>query len=613
MPTVPYSQKVRESALPSSRVSTNAPIEAFGGGTGKVIQAGGQAAQAVANFAADQQRIAENLRMREVGNEATALSNALKKKYTTTEHGKNALENYGKYQDEYKKGLEKISKGLSSAGQRDGFKMMAQELDADFFGTLDKHFGVEKIKHAESVYKSTLDLLDESISQNPLDSGLHIKNKQKAIVQQQDVMGWSDDETKLTLYNETSKGHRIAITNMLKAGNDGAIAAKKYFDAVKDLQMTDKDKNAIRDDLKTSLNVGLADELAQKAVTLGTVGKAVKYLDEVKNLEPEVKQKAITMVKERFAIQEQSKKQVEDNAFDSLSDKMASGMTYHELEAKYPGTFRAMNDTQRAALRKTYEENLKPVDRANDDIKYIEFSEMSDQRIASLSSAEFKSAYWVDFDNEHRKKAETRWANARRSGEEHNKISPLSAYKEVIELEYKAATNKSLNVADQKKQTKDQAKVVLNIMSTIEDFEVNGLKGTRRATQEEIRKLVRDSLTKRAYVEKGYIWDSTIEKESGALTPEQREQSFVPMNKIPAQAQASNNALLDRYGFTGDKLERERMIEKLYAAYLDKDEARVKRILGLISGRAQKRQPDKSIPEKPSTKYSSPVDFRKVK
>jgi hypothetical protein len=76
MPTVPrYEQRVGQAALPNARVSTNAPIEAFGGGQG--LQQVAQAAQETLEIVRKEREKADQLAVLEADTKAARLKTSL--------------------------------------------------------------------------------------------------------------------------------------------------------------------------------------------------------------------------------------------------------------------------------------------------------------------------------------------------------------------------------------------------------------------------------------------------------------------------------------------------------------------------------------------------------
>lgn len=238
MPSVPvYGQpQVRQAALPSARVSTEAPDEAFGGG--RSAAGVGEAVKGVANVAhgifeqeqqkADQVRLLEKRRalndweQQAIYDPKTGAKNRL---------GKNAFGVQDELPDSFDKFAAEQGKDLTD-NQRQAFEAMAAARREHVVGWANDHVGQQQKAIQDHEFAASLESSKERGSNDPRNAPGEVNFIKTAVELRAHSEGWGPDQLKQELQKNTSDLHARVVTGMLARDSD--IAASAYLENVKD-------------------------------------------------------------------------------------------------------------------------------------------------------------------------------------------------------------------------------------------------------------------------------------------------------------------------------------------------------------------------------------------
>src|SRR5690606_29736733 len=131
MPKVPTlnGPQVRAQALPNARIQPSVTAESAGAGFGQGLE---RAGDAVAKIYQDERRKADELAVREADLKASKLETDILVQ-TKDYRGKSAAEAQANFETRWRQGLEEITKGLASEGQRQAFSRVAMQREAGIY------------------------------------------------------------------------------------------------------------------------------------------------------------------------------------------------------------------------------------------------------------------------------------------------------------------------------------------------------------------------------------------------------------------------------------------------------------------------------------------------
>lgn len=329
MPQVPIPDQLtaREPApkpdiLPGERFSTQAPLEAFGGGQSAERVAGAfQGALGTADkFLEEQKNREDEMAVLDANYKTARLRNQLMYDPNTGAINKKGLDAAGaseEYGQQFDDATEEIAGNLT-AEQRGMYEKVRQSNKLELQHDLDKHTTTERLNYYEDVKKNgvaqaqddavvhyTNQVMDENgnpVPLGPKNQGWnedYIKQKiaeQKAyILTHAQANGRvSPEQVKNELAVATSQTHQKIIENMVSSGKD--LMAQRYFDAHKDDitdgETLDKTQKLVRD----SSILGTAQRSAD-AIFNKTKGDLIAADAEAQKIEdPKVREKAQSII-----------------------------------------------------------------------------------------------------------------------------------------------------------------------------------------------------------------------------------------------------------------------------------------------------------------------------
>lgn len=251
MPRVPrYEGGVREEGFQPGSVSTQAPIEAFGGGreVDRAFSAGRGIIDDAQKLLIEEKRKADDVGSQEDYAAAATKKNALlydPKSGAMNRRGKDALGTAGEYSEQFDKWAGEYEKGLPNEERRRMFNRIRTRERLELTGSLERHTFGEMKSFDDQTTESGLAVAAEDAVLNYQTPGKVQQNidLQKAIITSHAARnGLPAEWVKLKTEGAASKTHSAVINRMLNNGQDRL--AKEYFDANK-AQITGPDASSM--------------------------------------------------------------------------------------------------------------------------------------------------------------------------------------------------------------------------------------------------------------------------------------------------------------------------------------------------------------------------------
>lgn len=354
MPQVPVGneqQITKVQAAPNVRVSTDAPLEAFGGGGSAA--AAGQAAVGLGKQAFDiaheEKQKADDVATTEAYTKTVALRNQLmydSKSGAMNRKGKDAFGVSEEYGNKFKQGADAIQESLTSDDQREMYNKIRANEQRDLDSSLTKHTFMEAQAYDKETTVASLATAREDAVMNYQNPGKvqESLNMQKALIESHATRnGLPPEAVKQQLMDATSKTHEGVINRMLANGQD--LAASKYYKEVKPLIL-----GSDATQLEKALEEGTIRGSSQREA-LAIVGKgddltaSMQAVDKIKD--PKIQDATRERVKQRFQERETATKYASEQNFRTaytIAEKTRS------KDSIPPDVWQAMEPHQRASV-----------------------------------------------------------------------------------------------------------------------------------------------------------------------------------------------------------------------------------------------------------------------
>lgn len=342
---------VRRQAGPTARVSTNAPIEAFGGGAGTAAvgratqQLGDQAFQ----IAREEKQKADDVATTEAYTKTVQLRNRLMydpDSGAMNRKGKDAFGIGEQYGADFNKGADEIESSLQNDEQRALYRRIREQEFRDLDGNLTRHTFQQAQAYEEETTQASLLTTREDAVMNYQDPGKvqHSLAMQKnLIVAHAQRNGLSEEVVKMRLQDAESKTHEAVINRMLANGED--MAASEYYKNVKPTML-----GSDATQLERALEEGsLRGESQRNAMTIsqkfGDLSSALAAVDKIKD--PKLQDATRERVKQRFAEREQAINYAGEQAFRSAYTIAEKTRRKDDIP---PNVWAAMSPGQRSSI-----------------------------------------------------------------------------------------------------------------------------------------------------------------------------------------------------------------------------------------------------------------------
>lgn len=299
------------------RVSTDAPIEAFGGG--KSLEAVNQATRGLAGdivqIASEEKKKADDTRVQEAWVRMSEAKRNLQRE-AYQRRGKDAFGVVEDYGQAFDKEFEVIEKDLGNDAQREMARSIRAREKNEFLSQLEAHTAREAEVHMRQTTEATIAAAGEEAVLNYNNDQIRSEKLglQRATLEQYTArMGMDREAADHHIKQELSKTHSSIVTTMLSDKQD--MAAREYFEANKDLFSKD---DALR--IKKDLEVGsLRGESQRRAdQILSKYGDMRTALAETRKItDPELRDETESRVQRYFSLQQAADRDREEKLYHS--------------------------------------------------------------------------------------------------------------------------------------------------------------------------------------------------------------------------------------------------------------------------------------------------------
>jgi hypothetical protein len=290
--------------------------------------------------------------------------------------------------------------------------------------------------------------------------------------------------------------------------------------------------------------------------------------------DPKIRDATAERVRQEFSMREQAKHQNEDDLYLQATNLVDKNQGIAARDAVPPSTWLQLPLDKRRALEERAQ------DPVNNDKVWLDFLDKSPDQLAQMKRSDFESQYWVSLDKSHRSRAETMWNQAQDSQSKARldpKLTSTLSFNERVEGSLR--TSGIVSPTKQKsKFSKDEATTYAQFEQAaakqVENFELNDLGGKRKATGEEVQKIIDDMTIKKVFVARP--WARDPEKPAAILTDDEKATAYVPISKIPQGDKEKLQAARRARGLPVSN----DVIERAYGAYRTSNRDLFEKIMG---------------------------------
>lgn len=587
MPVVPYEPAVREQGLPNVRFDPSTPnltglASAQIEGSTAIAKAAGGVLDSFLKFAEDEKRKGDQLAVLDADKQLGDLETQLLHGPTgaLNKRGKDAFGTPDEVSKVWNKQTAEIEKNLANNDQRAAFMKARASRQQDVNSQLQRHVSSETRKYDDEVTTSFVNNERNAAGTNYLDNeriNRSINRQGNTLIDYANRNGkgqeWIDEKT----LDASSKTHMLVMGRMLANGED-QFAEQYYKTSAKG--MTGDDRKDIERALEQGRTLGQAQRIALDVSSrVPNMGLAQEEIDKM-GLHPKVKEKAMDMTRERYAIRERAEDKARGDTYEEYAYALRSvgqqGALSEFNRIQQDPRYVDLNESQRVALDRTYNEVSSAKTRANDNKAWLDFLELSSGEITALSRADFETQFWSKFDDARQRRAEHIWDATRKQNDRDPKVTSTLSFNHRVENTLRTS---GLVPADKEKskfskeEASNYARFEQSAARAVENFELTELQGKRKATGEEIQKIIDPLAIEKVFIDVPWGYDK--EKPAVILTDEERGQAYVPMASVPV---ADRNAIEQAIRDSGKRVTVSK-IERAYAAYKMKNKTRFQSII----------------------------------
>lgn len=573
VPTV--ENRVADAPFQPVRLKPQAGEEAFGGGAAAqgVYNAVAGVGSEIQKIAIDEKNKADQLAVLDGDKDMSALQTDLLygKNGAKNRLGKDAFGLPDEIQEKFSKGSQEIEKRLTNDAQRLAFKKQQASRSAELNRTVQAHVS-EQIKRFDDQTTESYIANERNAAalsfMDPSRIDISVERQRMAIQQYSDRNGLGPEYVKQKMLDVASKTHLGVIEQMLT--NDLDLIGKQYYENHK-ADISADDALRIQRSLDESSLRGESQRQADK-IFMSTSNRQEALEEARKIQDPKVRDATEDRVNGMFSQKLQAEREAQDKIYldaTNILDGIKGGVKNARDVIPAP-MWAKMSLQQRESLQRRRED----VD--NNDKVWLDFLSMKPEQVAKLSRAEFETKYWSQFDKEHRSRAENEWNKSREDRQKDPELSSTLSFKDRFDNSIRSAGIVDPNKPKSKfseNDVKTYADLEHQAAKAIENYELTDLGGKRKATGEEQQKIIDNLTVNKVFVDKA--WRIDKEKAVALLTDEERGHTYVPSDQIPDSDRQSIEKLAQSKNsrLTNSKLER------IYAAYLEKDRKRIESIL----------------------------------
>jgi len=315
--------QVQERALPTVRVSTDAPIEAFGGGESAagLQRAAGQVLDGASKILLEEKQKADDTATQKAYSELVNRKNDLlynKDKGVMTRKGEAAFSAPDEYLPQFDKHAEDISKNiLKNETQRAMFEMMKLRERTEFDGQITKHVFTESERFSEETKKATV-----AATMNDAILNYQVPGKvEQAIADQRAVIlsksqGKPKELVDLEIAEAAGQTHAGVVARMLANGQDMAAHAYYYGDEKKGIKgKKDEVPGTIAVQLEKQLEDGTLRGESQRVTDslIAKYGNPAAAIKHVPKDDPKLRDAITARLRDEISLREIAERERDEN------------------------------------------------------------------------------------------------------------------------------------------------------------------------------------------------------------------------------------------------------------------------------------------------------------
>lgn len=540
MPRVERLQpQVRETALPNARVSTDAPLEAFGGGQSlsNMTRAAQGLAGTVQQIAQEERQKADDIAVQEALAQTVKKRNARMydpKEGAFTKRGKDSFGVVDQYGTLFNQDLDEIEKGLKTDSQKQMYRKIRSQQSTELDGQLQRHMFSEAKQYEEETTKFGVEAQREDAVlnyQDPEKVQQAIRMQETLLISQAQRNGVPAEVLQVQVADARSKTHAQVINRMLSNKQD--LEAKDYFAAYKD-GLSGDDVASVEKALREGSVQGESQRQAGDIMSKAR-GDLKSSLDAARKIEdPEVQAATVSEIKLRHSENEAIDRDTKERRLHGVINQITQSKQMPD-----PVTFARMSPEEKRAAVSWLEHMRKgtqPETSWGDyyDLKTIASSPATREQFLQMNLMEYRPHMAdTEFKDIVNLQADLRKGNA-------NADKILDGFRSDQSIVNDALASANIDPTP-KKGSKDADKVALFRKMVDDEVKKHQDATGKKATNDIIQGIV-DNLMVKGITEKGIFWDTEkrrFELESG-------EQFEIAAKDIPPAEQAKIKDALQR-------------------------------------------------------------------
>lgn len=520
----------KTAALPAARLSSDAPIEAFGGGRHvEEIAAIGQAIYVREKRRADEVAVMEaDRRLAQFSN------NALYNNETgfINRRGKDALAGQDALFDSYEKEVGNLSNQLGNDDQRAAFGRFASSRRQELDKQVQVHVFNEVREHDRRETDAFVATERDAAALNYNDPERIQASLERQAAALRDFArrnGYGADSafSKRLVASAISDTH-VGVVNRFLANNQDQLA-QDYYKANK-ASIDGKDATTLERALHVGSTRGESQRAADAIMSKEGVTREQALAEARRITNPEVREQTVNQINNRFNEIAVARRETNDALYRDAANIVESAKNTHSVPAT---TWSMLSLEQRNALENRARHLSAGTEPLQNWSKWVEFLDLSPTDLSKMNKTEFETAFRPYLDNVHFDRASMQWAASRDAAKDPKRGPDLSAMQTDKEMVYNAYS-RAIGKPEQRKWNDDDrvgyGRFSDAASTAVQTFELTQLGGKRKATDEEKQKIVNGLLVQKVMIDR---WGPDREKSMILLTDDEKKSAYVPIIKIP--------------------------------------------------------------------------------
>lgn len=576
MPTVPvYQQNVAQKALPGARLSESTPTpDAYGDAIGRGLTSIGKA---MSDAAAEQKKQADQIAFLDADRRLSESLNKMQYDPATgiaNTRGKAAFGLPEKVLSDFDKTAAEIEAALTNDEQRLAFRRSAQSRRGDLDSFTQRHVSREIEQYDESTTQAYIENSRNSAVlnyQDPQRVRLELDRQRAALTDYGTRRGVSPELLAQRIGQAYDQTHIGVIDHMLANGNDAQ--AKVYFESVRG-EISGAQVAKVQQAVEAGALRGDSQRMAGDIVA--TAQDRLSAMDAVAKIEdPKLRDETSKRVDHYYSVKKQAEAERRADIFLKSSELLEKSRG--NLDAISPVSMLALEPSQRQALELRSRQIREGVEPAHNDKVWLQFLDAGPTELANLTQADMLTKYRPYLDNAHWDRATTLWKATKEGKGSSEHLTSALTFKDRVDNTFRDTGLVGAGKSKAKfsnAEAKAYGKFETEAASALQHFEQTALGGKRKATGDEMQKVLDDLVRQKVFIEK--TWSTDPEMPAVLVTEDKRARAYVPVEKIPT---ADRNAIENLIRSRGKRISEDKL-QRAYAQYVIGDRAAFDRILG---------------------------------